>query len=223
MVGSVGMVRGISRPNSLVIQEALNLLSALGGDSEGTTKTLLTEMKNVQDHNGVVLADAWVQQTNAKELIVKANKREAEVVEEEAELVRNLKEAEELYAGRLSDIVNSEEELRRRIEEVNAQVSVENNNIKEREEEFHREQEGHLESLRISEEGLAGREKVLKEDREALRQLESSIEGREEDIKSDRETLDDLQVSLDDRKVELDKRDARVLAAMEGETVVEGG
>jgi len=216
MVGSVGMVRGISRPGSLVIQEALNLLSALGSDSGGTTKKLLTEMKGVQDHNEVVLADA-------KAAVIEANKREAEVVEEEAELVRNLKEAEELYAGRLSDIVNSEEELRRRIEEVNAQVSVENNNIKEREEEFHREQEGHLESLRISEEGLAGRERVLKEDREALRQLESSIEGREEDIKSDRETLDDLQVSLDDRKVELDKRDARVLAAMEGETVVEGG
>ena len=51
MVGSVGMVRGVSRPGSLVIQEALNLLSALGSDGKGTTKKLLMEMKGVQDHN----------------------------------------------------------------------------------------------------------------------------------------------------------------------------
>lgn len=215
MVGSVGMVRGLSRPGSLVIQEALNLLSALGSDSEGTTKKLLMEMRGVQDHNEVVLADA-------KAAVVEADKREAEVVEEEVELVRNLKEAEELYAGRLSDITNSEEELQCRVEEANTQISENNKAISTSEDEFHREQEGHLESLRVSKEALVEGERILKEDRDALKELESSIEGREEDIKSDRATLDDLRSSLDELKVSLDKRDARVLAAMEGEAVVKG-
>jgi chromosome segregation ATPase len=215
MVGSVGMVRGLSRPGSLVIQEALNLLSALGGDSEGTTTKLLMEMRGVQDNNLIVLA-------NAKTAVVEANKREAEVVEEEAELVRNLREAEELYAGRLSDIVNSEEGLQRRVEEVDARVSEENNSIREREGELDRKLGEYRESLRTSKEELVRRENILKEDRDALKELESSLKNREEDIKSVEITLDDLQVSLDERKLELDKRDARVLAAMEGRVVVEG-
>ena len=215
MVGSVGMVRGTSRPGSLVIQEALNLLSALGGDSKGTTTKLLTEMKGVQDHNEVVLADA-------KAAVIEANKREAEVVEEEAELARNLKEAEELYAGRLADIVNGETELQNSIEISNARVSEENESISTRDEEFHRRREGHLESLRTSKEALVERERILKEDRDALRVHESSLKIREDTIKLDEMKLDDYGDSLDKRKLGLDERDARVLAAMEGEAVVEG-
>ena len=213
MVGSVGMVRGLSRPGSLVIQEALNLLSALGSNSEGTTKKLLTEMKDVQDHNEVVLADAKV-------AVVEANKREAEVVEEEAELARNLIEAEQLYAGRLSDIVSNEEKLQRKIEEVDARVSAENESIRERGDGLDRKQEEYQEFLRTSKEALVERERILKEDREALKELESFLKGREEDINSDEVTLDDLRDSLDKHKIELDKRDARVRDAMESEAVV---
>ncbi|KKK94738.1 hypothetical protein LCGC14_2679850 [marine sediment metagenome] len=214
MVGSVGMVRGLSRPNSLVIQEALNLLSALGSDSKGTTKKLLTEMKGVQDHNEGVLADAKV-------VVVEADKREAEVVEKEAELARNLIEAGELYNSRLLDITNGEGELQRRVEETNAQISEENEAISTREDELRSDREEHQESLRISKEELVERERVLKEDRKDLKELESSIGGREEEIKSDRITLDGLRDSLDKRKVKLDERDARVLAAIEDKTSVE--
>ncbi len=215
MVGSVGMVRGISRPGSLVIQEALNLLSALGSDSKGTTKKLLTEMKGVQDHNEVVLADAKV-------VIVEADRREAQVVEEEAELARNLVEAEKLYAGRLSEIINSERELQRRAEEVDAQVIVENGAISTREDKLRSDQEDHQESLRTSKEALAKRESILENDNKVLEELISSLESRKEKIDSDRMVLDDLQDSLDELKTELDTRDARVRAAMEGETVVGG-
>ncbi len=214
MVGSVGMVRGISRPSSLVIQEALNLLSALGSNGKGTTKKLLTEMKGVQDHNGAVLADA-------KEAVENANKREVEVVEKEEELARNLIEAGELYNSRLLDVTNGEEELQRRIEETNAQISEENEAISTREDELRRDREEHQESLRTGREEFTERERVLKEDREDLKQLESSIGGREEEVKSDRTTLDDLRDSLDKRRVKLDERDARMLVAMEDKTSVE--
>ncbi len=215
MVGSVGMARGISRPGSLVIQEALNLLSALGS-SEGTSKKLLTEMKAVQGHNEVVLA-------NAKEEIAKANIRETEVVERETELARNLIEAEELYNNRLLSITNGEEKLQRKVDEINVWISEEDRGISEREGKLHRDREEHQKSLRISDEELVERERILKEDRDALKEFESSIEGREVEVKSDEIALDDLRNSLGELKVGLDKRDARVLAAMEGEAVVEGG
>ncbi len=213
MVGSVGMVRGISRPGSLVIQEALNLLSALGSDSKGTTKRLLTEMKSVQDHNEVVLADAKV-------VIVEADRREAQVVEEEAELARNLEEAEKLYAGRLSSIISDEEELQRNVEEANTHISEGNEAISTREDKFHREQEDHLESLRASKEELERRERIIKEDKDALRVHESSLEIREDTIKSDEIKLDTIGDSLDERELKLDERDARVRAAMGDEAVV---
>ncbi len=215
MVGSVGMVRGLSRPGSLVIQEALNLLSALGSDSEGTTTKLLMEMKTVQDHNGIVLADAKV-------VVIEANKREDEIAEEEAELVQNLKEAEELYAGRLSDIVSSEEELQRRIEEVNTQVSAENNSLREREEEFYREQEEHLESLRASKEELERREEILKKDREVLEGNIELLGQHQSSLEDSRKKIDSDRIVLNERKLKLDNRDARVLAAMKDEGVVEG-
>ena len=215
MVGSVGMARSISRPGSLVIQEALNLLSALGS-SEGTSKKLLTEMKAVQGHNEVVLA-------NAKEEIAKANIRETEVVERETELARNLIEAEELYNNRLLSITNGEEELQRKVDEINVWISDENGRISEREGKLHRDRGEHQESLRISGEELTERERILKEDRDALKEFDSSIKGREEEVKSDEITLNDLRDSLGELKIGLDERDARVLAAMEGEAVVEGG
>ncbi len=222
MVGSVGVVRSMPRSNSLVIQDALNLLAAFGSDSEGTTKKLLMEIKDAQDHNEVVLANAVAEG-------IKCNKRDVEVAEKENKLALDLKEAEELCAERLSGIISGEEELQRRVEEEDNRISVENENINTRKEEFHNEEKRHLESLRISEGSLVERERILKEDRNTLKELESSIEGREEDIKSDKITLDDLRGFLDDlrgsldkRKVDLDNRDARVLAAMEGESVVEG-
>ena len=213
MVGSVGMVRGISRPNSLVIQEALNLLSALGS-SKGTTKKQLTEMKDVQDHNETVLA-------SAKGELEKSNKRGAEVVEKEAELARNLIEAGELYNSRLLDITNGEADLQRKVDEINIWISEEDEKISAREGEFHRMQEEHQESLRVSEGEFSERKRILEEDREDLKRLESSIGGREEEVKSDKTTLDDLRDSLDKRKIKLDERDARVLAAIEDKTSVE--
>ncbi len=215
MVGSVGMVRGIARPNSLMIQEALNLLSAFGSDKKGTTRKLLTEMKEVQDHNEAVLAAA-------NEAVEKANKREAEVVEKEAELARNVKEAEELYASRLLAIVSDEEGFQLKIYESEVRIIEEDEHLSIREEKLRRVQEEHRESIRIGKEEFVERERVLKEDRKDLKDLESSIELREEDIKSDRVALEDLRNSLDELKVDLDKRDSRVRAAMEGETVVGG-
>jgi len=203
------MARGLSRPNSLIIQEALNLLSALGSNSKGTTKKLLTEMKIVQDHNEVVLADA-------REAVENANKREAEVVDKEVELARDLKEAEELYTGRLSNIVSGEQELQRKVEEDSIQISKENEAINARNDELHREQEKHRKFILLAQTEFAEKERIFKEDREALKELESSFEGREDEITSDRMVLDDLRSSLDERKMELDKRDARVRAAMEG-------
>ncbi len=215
MVGSVGMVRGLSRPNSLVIQEALNLLSALGS-SEGTTTKLLMEMKGVQDHNETVLA-------NAKEETANANVRATLVVEKEAELARNLIEAAELYSSRLLDITNGEKELQRKVDEVNIWISEEDGKVSERENTLRSDREEHQESVRMKIEELGERERILKEDRDDLKELESSVEGREVEVKSDGITLDDLRVSLEERKVRLDKRDARLRVAMEGEAVVEGG
>lgn len=215
MVGSVGMVRGVSRPNSLVIQEALNLLSALGGDRKGTTEKLLEEMKSVQYHNEAVLE-------NAKEAVVKANTREAEVVEKEAELERNLGEAAELYSSRLSDITNSEAELQRRMGEAGVRIGKEDERLRKREGKLRQHQNEHRESIRAGKVEFEEWERVLEEDRQGLKELESSFEGREEEIKSDRAVLDDLQSSLDEIQLKLDARDARVLAAMKGEVVVGG-
>ena len=215
MVGSVGMGRSVLRPNSAVIQEALNLLSALGS-SEGNTTKLLIEMKIVQDHNETVLA-------NAKEEIVKANERVAEVVEKEAELARNLIEAGELYNSRLLDITNGETELQRKVDEVNVWISEEDEKVSEREDKLRRDREEHQESTRISTEEFVERERILSEDRDELKALGTSVEGRQEEINSDKITLDDLRDSLGELKARLDQRDARMRAAMEGEAVVEGG
>ncbi len=215
MVGSVGMVRGLSRPNSLVIQEALNLLSALGS-SEGTTTKLLTEMKSVQDHNETVLA-------NAKEETANANVRASLVVDKESELARNLIEAAELYNSRLLDITNGEKELQRKVDEVNIWISEEDGKVSEREDKLRNDRGEHQESVRISTEEFVERERILSEDRDELKALGTSVEGRQEEINSDKITLDDLRDSLGELKARLDQRDARMRAAMEGEAVVEGG
>ena len=207
MVGSVGMVRSTSRPSSLVIQEALNLLSALGGGTPAVKK-LLEEMKSVQTHNEEVLQ-------SAKDAVVIANERERQIAKEEADLVGNIREAEALYNARLLEIINSEEKLQRREEEANIRIVEEDEHMSIREGELRRDQEEHSESLHTGRAEFIERERVLKEDRKDLKELESSIEGREEEIKSDRIVLGDLRDSLDKRKSELDERDARVRTAME--------
>ena len=217
MVGSVGIVKSISRP--LAIQEALNLLSALGADSKGTTARLLTEMKGVQDHNEAVLADATA-------AVVKADKRDAEIVKNEEKLARNIREAEELYANRLSSIVSSEKEFGRKMEEANAQISGKDEAISTREDKFNRNREEYQESIRINKEEFLERERLLNEDKiflegkkQDLGKLQSSINGREENVKSDEKTLYELRISLDKRLAKLDLRDARVRDAMKDQDV----
>ena len=212
MVGSVGMVRGASQPGSLVIQGALNLLSALGSDSKGTTKKLLMEMKNVQDHNETLLGVA-------KAAVVEADRREVVVVEKEAELVRNLREAEKLTAGRLSNVLSSEQELQRNMALAHAQISKENETIVIREDSLKSKLGEYQESLRVGNESLAERERALKEGREVLKELESSIKSREENVKSDETGLDNIRNSLDERLTKLDMRDQRIRDAMKDQDI----
>ncbi len=212
MVGSVGMVRGLSRPNSLVIQEALNLLSALGGDSKGTTKKLLTEMKEIQDHNETSLA-------SAKEEIANSNKRAAEVIEKEAELSRNVLEAEELYSNRLLDITNGEENLQHKVDEVNVWISGEDGRISELEEKLLHDREDHQQALRESNEVLTQKSGALKKERDYLKELAASIKSREENVKSDETGLDNIRNSLDERLTKLDMRDQRIRDAMKDEDI----
>ena len=207
MVGSVGMVRGLSRPNSLVIQEALNLLSALGGDGKGVTKKLLTEMKEIQDSNATALEFL-------KEEITNSNKRTAEVTEREAELARNVLEAEELYSNRLSVIENGEEDLQRKTDEINVWISGEDERISELEDTLRRDREEYQETLDESNKVIVQRSGVLKEERKNLKELEASIKDREENVKSDETGLDDLRDSLNERSTKFDLRDARVRDAM---------
>lgn len=207
MVGSVGRVKGIPRPGVVTLQETFNLLSALGSGDE-RVKKILDEMIAVQDHNEGVLEAA-------KDAVVKADKREEEVVKQEAELARNLREAEELYARRLQTITNTEEELQRRGMEIETEANETSRGISGREDELRQKQEAHKESLRAGRLEFDGRERMLRDNREALRQLGSSIEDREQKINSDRIVLDDFQSELDERKAKLDERDARVHAAME--------
>ncbi len=215
MVGSVGMTRGVSRPNSLIIQEALNLLSALGGDKEGATKQLLVEMKSVQDHNEIVIVEA-------KAELERVNQREVEVIEQEENLARELIRTEELYRLRLLDTINGEVELQRKADQAAVKISEANNNLSEREDQLREDKEKYQEIIRVDRIELAGREQALIGDKEALKVLVASTEGREEEIKNDRVSLDHLRALLDRLKLELDNRDARVLAAMEGKVVVGG-
>ncbi len=214
MVGSVGMVRGLSRPNSLVIQEALNLLSALGGDGKGVTKKLLTEMKEIQDSNATALEFL-------KEEITNSNKRTAEVTEREAELARNVLEAEELYSNRLSVIENGEEDLQRKTDEINVWISGEDERISELEDTLRRDREEYQETLDESNKVIVQRSGVLKEERKNLKELEASIKDREENVKSDETGLDKVRNSLDERLTKLDMRDQRIRDAMKDQDVGE--
>ncbi len=209
MVGSVGMARSVPRPNSLVIQEALNLLAALGGDKKGATKELLTEMKSIQDHNESVLADA-------KKEVVKANEREALVLEEEAELSRSLIAANELHRLRLLDITNGEMELQRNVDNAAVQISKENGEISLREDQLRLDMGKHDEIIGRDRVELAKGQNLLNADREDLNHRESAIKGSEDSIKSDRATLDSRSQILDKFKLDLDNRDTRLRAAMEG-------
>lgn len=207
MVGSIGMVRGLSRPNSLVIQEALNLLSALGGDGKGVTKKLLMEMKEIQDNNATALEFV-------KEEITNSNKRTAEVTEREAKLSRDVLEAEELYSTRLSVIENGEEDLQRKTEEINIWISGEDGRISELEDKLRRDREEYQETLDESNRVIAQRSGKLKEERKNLKELEVSIKDREGNVKSDEKALNDIRNSLEERSTKLDLRDTRVLDAM---------
>ncbi len=207
MVGSIGMVRGLSRPNSLVIQEALNLLSALGGDGKGVTKKLLTEMKDVQDKNATALEFL-------KDEITNSNKRTAEVTEREAKLSRDVLEAEELYSTRLSVIEDGEENLQRKTDEINVWISEEDGRISDLEDKLSRDREEYQETLDESNKVIVQRSGVLKEERKNLKELEASIKSREESVKSEEIVLNDLRDSLNERSTKLDLRDARVRDAM---------
>ncbi len=215
MVGSVGMARGVSRPNSSVIQEALNLLSALGGDKAGATTKLLIEMKSVQDHNEDVAA-------TAREVIIKANERETTVFEREKELERELIGTEELYRLRLLEITNGEAELQHKVDQAAITISEENGKIQEREDKLRNVREHYEETIHVDKMELTKRENVLKEDREDLKTFESSLQSCEEEIERDRVTLGSRAASLDQFKLELDARDARMRAAMENQAVVGG-
>ncbi len=207
MVGSVGMARSVSRPNSLVIQEALNLLSALGGNKAGATTKLLEEMKGIQIHNENVILDA-------KAELVRVNQRDVEVGEREEELARELIGTEELYRLRLLETTDGEAKLQHKVDQAVITISEETARTRAREDQLRDDQGKHEENMRTDRTELVNREQALIGDKETLKELEASIKDREDSIKSDRATLDDLHGILDKRKIDLDERDARMRAAM---------
>ncbi len=207
MVGSVGMARSVSRPNSLVIQESLNLLSALGGNKAGATTKLLIEMKSIQDHNEIVIV-------NAREAVVKANQREDAVFKREEDLARDLVRAEELYKLQLLETSNAEKELQRKVDNTAIQISEENGRIGLREDQLRDDRGKHEENMRADRTELTDRESVLTEGKENLEVRESAMEDRGAEIERDRVTLGNRAVSLDKFKSELDDRDARMRTAM---------
>ena len=79
------------------------------------------------------------------------------------------------------------------------------------------------EGIRVDTEAIKEWEKGLKKDRKALEEFESLLASREAVVSSDEKTIDNFRDLLDRRQVELDDRDARVIAAMGGKAVVGGG
>ena len=97
VVGKIGGTRRVPKPSSDVLNEALNLLVALGGGED--IKKMVAEMKAVQEHNEAVLKQAL-------EATAEANKRTMDAEQAEAE-------AERARSKGLGEVTTAQEVLKR--------------------------------------------------------------------------------------------------------------
>lgn len=80
MIGNIGSLKAIPKPNSTVVQTALNLMAAYGGGDRGLRKDL-EEMVKVQDANEKLFKEAG-------DLIKSANKAFSKAVTEQDKAVK---------------------------------------------------------------------------------------------------------------------------------------
>lgn len=207
MVGTLQALRSVSRPSGTVIQEALNLLSAMGGGSKAV-KTSLMEMKAVQLNNEAVLLEA-------KDTITEADHRDEASTKRETGLQIRIKKAEVTLVARYEAVAKKEEDLthqaveltelaRSRSEELDGLVKeIENRRM---------ENETGLAIIRT--ELLAREEKVIELGKLA-KQTEIEIEDRLRILVGSEEEIRERRVVVEALKTKLDQRDERLRAAMD--------
>lgn len=197
-----------ARPSSAVMQEALNLLSALGSNKD--TKDLLEQMLQAQMKNGELIE-------KAEEIIDQAAQRDVEVTEREATLHRNTIQASGELERKRQGLADREGNLEGKKDQFASDMRIRMDELEARRETLDRRRdEGDVE---------------LGEERVRVETLEADVIRREGGLADERllldthkgvldqrtSALDDLEAELGQLSERLDQRDNRLLAAMEGE------
>ncbi len=206
MVGTLGVLKSVPRPSTSVIQEALNLLSVMGGSKDA--KKLLVTMQEVQVHNQEVAEQARV-------VIAEANERLQKVAAAEVLLEQKTRTAEHDFLVKLEAVTVRETAAQTKIGKIQAELTR------------------RLDGLSVIKRDLVVQrtddEKALRDEKARLTTVEADLSGREDDLRTGtaalsarKETLetdiayvDSHRLELEELKAKLDARDARVLAAME--------
>ena len=209
MLKQVGSPKTVSQPSVQVINEAMRLLSTLGGKRE--TKNLLNKLENAQTHNQSLI-------DNAKAIIEEAEQRDKEVTESEAALQARIASADQDIQRRSQELDDLEASIRGQQAEDQERLRRDRNALEDQEAETRRD----LEAI----------SNQLDEDRKRLGELDADLVRREEELANNNAEFDEKvelyesQVrelnaegeKLKELRERLDARDARLKAAMgEGE------
>jgi len=207
MVGTLQVLRSIPHPSSQIVQEALNLLAAMGGGSK-TVKTLLKEMKVVQDNNESVLAEA-------KATIAEANNRDQEVSDREAALVQRTKQAEATIIGRYEEVVRKEEDLSLKMSQAAEDFRVKTVELEEQAEKLKQNKQKADQEISEGMARLKEWESQLADRTVAMEQLEADAVIRMKKIERVEQDLDIKHKEVEAFKSKLDARDERLRTVMD--------
>ena len=205
MLKSLGTMRNVPRPSPQVIQEAISLLSVMGGS--GDAKKMLNDMKSVQEHNEQVAASARL-------VIEEANERDREVTEGEAILHQKVRMTEADLAQKRSKLADDESSVRERLKGEEEQLQRREGELVVVKEEIAVQRTADTEMLLRGKDALQAKENDLVRREEELRLARGVLNVQEEEYKQERLKFADQQRGLHTLKDKLDARDARVLEAM---------
>jgi len=182
MVGTVGAVKMIQKPDPNTLTEALSLLSALGG--KGETKNYLEEMLDVQLNNETVFKQAT-------QAVADYNKIKADVEFAEDKFKRESVASEVLLDKRSDDLTIKEKNLNVRVSAFESSLAVGRKEI-----------EDYKNDLRKRDISIAKREDVCSK-------LENEIRDRLNKLENDEKSVQGLRRQLEEKyarvRAELDR------------------
>lgn len=206
MLKPLGTLHSTPRPSPRVIQEALNLLSVLGGKKEA--KQLLDKMLAVQDHNERLVGSARL-------VIQEATQRDGNVTGRETELQQRIEAADSGLVRRELQMSDREKAAREKLDEESGRLELWASDLAAKDVALTKQRETDAEFLREKEEILAAGTEDLSRREEELHLGVAALNDREEGIKKEEGRLSDTRSGLNSFREWLDVRDARLRGAME--------